>query len=711
MTDRALFGLSQRIGAVFWRSIETHFALSAGFRLRGMGNTVMKRGRTSRSILNTHRSQRAVLRGLPTTQRGRTQGRQDELYASDHVDSQHGGRFRWLMSTCLAATIGATAIFVAVFGASESNNTTEGFIPAIKKIRDGGPPPTMSSILRRADGLVWLVPKSNRLEVTSGAFSTRYTIHDTHKERRAGREYLKAKPYVRIVANLAAVPSNYNDVIPPFNPFLLYADKKPVGAKETNVVHEDSDVKVRVVELLGGIIPEEDGQELDTREVEEIVRETVSSTQEAKETIDDFTGLADREPADSDLVFPNTTTIVKSEPDNDLGPDGHIEDSEEKTIIVNHGDTLSGLLVANGADTWQAQEMVEAAQNFVTDKGITPDQELRITLVPSLTEVGEKEPLQFSLFESDKTHIVTVVRNSAGEFVANADQPEVKDVLRASLDESEKRAATTSLYKSIYHAALVQRADPDLIMRILRIHAYETDFGRRLRAGDKLELFFDQKQNADINGPPGQLLYSAITAGGETSTFYRFRTSDGKIDFYDSSGSNSRKFLMRRPVRGGNVRLTSGYGSRWHPLLKRRRMHTGVDWGAARGTPILAAGNGTIEQAGRKGHYGNYVRIRHANGYQTAYAHMSRIAPGVREGIKVRQGQVIGKVGSTGLSSGPHLHFEVLVNKRFVNPMSIEVPRERQLKGPELANFQRERKRIDELMRRPPVVTKTASRT
>ena len=676
-----------------------------------MGDTRMKRGRTSRTIPGTHRSQRATARGLPMTQRGRARASHDELFASDHVDTRHGGRFRWLMSTCLAATIGATAIFVAVFGSSDSTDSDEGFLPAIKKIRDGGPPPTMRSILRRSDGLVWLVPKSDLLAVTSGAFSTRYTIHDTHKERRDGREYLKAKPFVRIVANLAAVPSSYDDVIPPFNPFQLYADKKPVGAKEVSQENNNADVKVRVVELLGGIIPQEDGQELAAGEVDEIVRETVADVQAAKDAIDDFTGLADREPSDSDLVFPNTTTIEKSHAGYDLSADGEIEGSEKKSVTINHGDTLQSLLVSNGAEPWQAQLMLEAAKDIVKDSDIKPGQELQITLVPSLTEEGKREPLQFSLYNIDKSHRVTVTRNSAGEFVADSLQPDIKDVLKASLNEGVQRVATTSLYKSIYHAALVQRADPDLIMRILRIHAYQTDFGRRLRAGDTLELFFDQKQDADINGPPGELLFSSVTSGGETSKFYRFRTSDGKIDFYDEAGSNSRKFLMRRPVRGGNVRLTSGYGSRWHPILKRRRMHTGVDWAAPRGTPILASGNGTIEQAGRKGHYGNYVRIRHANGYQTAYGHLSRIAPGVRPGVKVRQGQVIGKVGSTGLSSGPHLHFEVLVNKRFVNPMSMQVPRERQLKGEELAAFQKERRRIDEIKRRPPVVTKTASRT
>ena len=162
---------------------------------------------------------------------------------------------------------------------------------------------------------------------------------------------------------------------------------------------------------------------------------------------------------------------------------------------------------------------------------------------------------------------------------------------------------------------------------------------------------------------------------------------------------------MRKPVRGDDVRLTSGFGIRFHPLLNTRKMHTGVDWATAPGTPVLASGNGVIEEASHKGYYGNYIRIRHANGYHTAYGHMQRFADGVEPGVKVRQGQTIGYVGSTGLSSGPHLHFEVLVNSRFVDPMSIQVPRERKLEGKDLAEFQKERARIDELMRRAPVMT------
>jgi murein DD-endopeptidase MepM/ murein hydrolase activator NlpD len=151
--------------------------------------------------------------------------------------------------------------------------------------------------------------------------------------------------------------------------------------------------------------------------------------------------------------------------------------------------------------------------------------------------------------------------------------------------------------------------------------------------------------------------------------------------------------------------LTDTFGMRFHPLYNERRMHNGIDWAGPVGTPIVAAGNGAVEEAVFKGANGKYVRLRHANGYQTAYLHMSGFARGIEPGAKVRQGQIIGFLGNTGLSTGPHLHYEVLVNNIHVNPLSIQVPRERQLTGKLLTDFQKERGRIDELMRRPAVMT------
>lgn len=274
----------------------------------------------------------------------------------------------------------------------------------------------------------------------------------------------------------------------------------------------------------------------------------------------------------------------------------------------------------------------------------------------------------------------------------------------AAQAEAGAEIQPTSLYASVYAAGLLQNIPPETITQILRVHASDTDFRRRVRAGDTVEQFFDAKEEGAADGPPGELLYTSITAGSDTTRFYRFRTPDGLVDYYDDLGNNSKKFLTRKPVRGDEVRLTSGFGLRRHPILNVLRPHLGIDWSGPVGTPIMAAGNGVIEEAGRKGDYGNFVRIRHANGYTTQYAHMSRFAPGIAVGAKVRQNQPIGAIGTSGLSTGPHLHFEVLINNRFVDPLSIQVPREKQLTGRQLADFQKEKSRIDELMRRAPVL-------
>ena len=160
-----------------------------------------------------------------------------------------------------------------------------------------------------------------------------------------------------------------------------------------------------------------------------------------------------------------------------------------------------------------------------------------------------------------------------------------------------------------------------------------------------------------------------MTIDGDTRDFFRFRTPDDLVDYYDEQGNSAKKFLMRNPVKRRPLHVRLRHAR--HPLLGITRMHTGVDWAAPVGTPILAGGDGTVELVGGKGGYGNYVRIRHANGFTTAYGHMSRYADGVAPGVAVKQGQVIGYVGSTGLSTGPHCHYEVLVNDNFVNPMTM----------------------------------------
>lgn len=648
-------------------------------------------------------------RGVPHIYRGRARHTLKDLYDADHAEARQGWRFRWLVSTCLAGAVGAIAILVVIYGSTDLKETGDGLLPAMRRIRDNSRPLALRPQPRRPDGLLWATPKGDRLQMAAGASSTRYVIHETVKQRRLGREYIQAKPYVRVVARLSAATADYADVIPPFNPYKLYGSSQPIkpGEQENAEGNAGSDVSIRVVELLGGILPGEDGQELDGQEVAEIVeRSQLQPDAEPLEGRDgpsaDTSGRAG--PAHAQAATPpNTTDLVKSGAD-DADASDDAEGREVRVVKVGAGDNLLKLLIKAGAESWQARAMVEAARGIFPDAALAPGQELQLTLVPSLTQQDRMEPIRFTILAEGREHRVTVSRNAAGEFSASALPTEANGVGRLSLADSDK-PQSASLYASVYQSGLVQNVPPETITQILRIHAYDTDFRRQVYAGDTVELFFDMKDDSPVDGAPGELLYSSITSGGETSRFYRFRTPDGAVDYYDEQGNNSKKFLMRKPVRGADVRLTSGFGLRFHPLLNERKMHTGVDWAAPPGTPVLASGNGTIEEAGRKGHYGNYIRIRHANGYQTAYGHMLRLAAGVDNGIKVRQGQVIGFVGTTGLSSGPHLHFEVLVNKQFVDPLSIQVPRERQLTGRLLAEFHKERAHIDDLMRRAPVMT------
>ena len=654
-----------------------------------------------------------------------------DIYDADHIEPRQGGRFRWMLSTCLAATVGAVAILVVVYGSSDKNSGNDGLLPALISIRDGTMPSPQTLTPKNADGLKWVSPKSDRLQLTSGSLSTRYIIHESTKSRRDGREYVRQKPYARIVARLAPVPSNASDSIPAFNPFKLYANTRPVSTNDDADNAGGSglsrtDVSVKVVELLGGILPGEDGQELDSQEVQDIVERSSSAPAEGLNGTDKppsdadvpLDGVGAAAPAvpmpaissDSAIAWQpkaessqrtNTTDIFKS-PEVADDPGDDLEGGEVRLVKVGRDDTLTKILRDAGADAWQATAMIEAAHATFPETALVPGQEVRITLVASLTKNDKKEPARFSIFSDGHDHLVTVTRSAAGEFVASA-TPLINEELQKSAADGD--AAQTTLYASVYNAGLMQSLPQDTIFSILRVNAFDTDFRRRVRPGDTLELFFDMKDEQSTDGPPGEMLYTAINSGGASYHFYRFRTPDGVIDYYDDDGNNSKKFLMRKPVRGDDVRLTSGFGVRYHPLLNTRKMHTGVDWACAPGTPVLASGNGVIEEATHKGYYGNYIRIRHSNGYHTAYGHMHHFADGVEPGVKVRQGQVIGYVGTTGLSSGPHLHFEVLVNTQFVDPMSIQVPRERKLEGRELADFQKERARIDELMRRAPVMT------
>jgi murein DD-endopeptidase MepM/ murein hydrolase activator NlpD len=239
---------------------------------------------------------------------------------------------------------------------------------------------------------------------------------------------------------------------------------------------------------------------------------------------------------------------------------------------------------------------------------------------------------------------------------------------------------------------------------MIRTFSFDVDLQRRVRAGDSIEVLYagdEAEGHADV-------MFASLTFGEESRRFYRFvTTDDGIVDYYDEAGKSAKKFLVRKPMAGGTFR--SGFGPRKHPILGYVRMHTGIDWAEDTGAPVFAAGNGTVLKAEwDRGGYGRRIEVQHLNGYLTAYSHLSGFARGIQPGTKVRQGQVLGYVGNTGLSTGPHLHYEVQINGNFVDPMRIKLPRGRELEGRIFTEFERERARIDSILERGAAMPRVA---
>jgi murein DD-endopeptidase MepM/ murein hydrolase activator NlpD len=257
----------------------------------------------------------------------------------------------------------------------------------------------------------------------------------------------------------------------------------------------------------------------------------------------------------------------------------------------------------------------------------------------------------------------------------------------------EETVAKGEIDGSLYESAARLGATPTVTASVAKMFAHKLDFQRDIQPGDTFTLIFDRKiTESGRTIETGDVEYAEIKG----VKFYRFERRDGEIEYFDEDGKNVRGFLLRTPVDG--ARMTSRFGMRRHPILGYNRMHQGIDFGAGHGTPVVAAGDGVVVEARRWGGYGNWVRVRHNGGWETGYAHLSRFGKGVRAGQRVKQGQVIAYVGSTGASTGPHLHYEIWQNGRRVNPVGAKVPQGTVLAGAELAAFRAEKARIDRLV-------------
>ena len=358
----------------------------------------------------------------------------------------------------------------------------------------------------------------------------------------------------------------------------------------------------------------------------------------------------------------------------------------EKVIEVRPGDTLYGVLVKAGVTEDDANSAVGAIAEIFSPRDLRAGQEitLNITTASGTRESAADAQLMGLSFEPNVTTDVTLTRNDTGLFVAAAvDKPVVEHVRRGA------GIIDSSLFDAAQEAGVPMPVVADLI----RTFSFDVDFQRDIQDGDAFEVLYERTESEDGEFvKSGKILFASLTLSGKTIPVYYFER-DGDGEYFTSNGEAIRKSLLRTPIDG--ARITSGFGMRMHPVLGFSKMHKGVDFGAPTGTPIFAAGNGTVVEIGRKGAYGNYIRVRHNGEYQTAYAHMSKFAKGLHKGDKVKQGQVIGYVGATGRVTGAHLHYEILVGGAQVNPGKVKTVASNKLTGKQLKAFQAQMAKID----------------
>ena len=362
---------------------------------------------------------------------------------------------------------------------------------------------------------------------------------------------------------------------------------------------------------------------------------------------------------------PSGTLVLASLATQDIPRPRH------EKVKIKSGDALSVVLQRQGVGASDTRKVIKALEDHYDPRRIRVGQE--IAMFFDLDEDGEHRFDRMKIaFDPIKA---VLVEREGDQFRSSLQEKEVKRVARASAAEIDL---------SVFGAAARASIPRTVVGNMIKAYSWNVDFQRDIRKGDRFEILYDSFETEEgYVAKTGDIRFARLTLGGVEKSIYRYETKDGRVDFFDASGMSIRKTLMKTPVDG--ARMSSGYGMRMHPILGYNKMHKGVDFAAPTGTPIYAAGDGVVERASRYGAYGNYIRIRHNSKLKTAYAHLHRMK--VKAGTRVKQGQIIGTIGSTGRSTGPHLHYEVIKNGVQVNPRSIDLPIGEQLKGTELAEF------------------------
>jgi murein DD-endopeptidase MepM/ murein hydrolase activator NlpD len=621
---------------------------------------------------------------------------------------------QWFSGTILTGLCGAALIGGAVFASLDGEMT---FAKLPERLEGG---------LRGAFGVgdkSTSLHKSDRLPPPGDATAARNVVRVSTVTRVGNRDVMRVRPFIRISGNLSMTTSELSAKIPPFNAQRMLTDvgsSAPAASDDPNnadAAEPDAEVSF-VTKDLAPILPKAKFAAVIALD-EVLMRVRDASNWRGNSGGVRYTTLANASAdvggAQPDLkmayaaegtvadpyagfetrIVPENVTMLPKTKDQATGGNP----SNERIHMVKKGDTVTSILRDQGATPEEAKAIASTLGARGRDGGLKEGEKLRILMAPAGPGPGQPRLQPYRVIVANETTVEAVAALSdLGKYVAVDVQSmnTATDTAEAS-DDDDDDGSGVRLYQSIYETALRNKVPATVIEDMVRIYSYDVDFQRKVQPGDSFDVFFAGEDEGATITEKTEVLYAALTVGGETKKYYRFQTpDDAVVDYYDETGKSAKKFLVRKPV--NNAIMRSGFGSRHDPIFGNVKMHTGVDWAAPYGTPIFASGNGVVEIAGLEGGYGKYVKLKHNNGYETAYGHMSAFAKGLEPGKRVRQGQIIGFVGSTGHSTGPHVHYEILVNGRFVDPIRIKLPRGRSLDGPLMAGFEKERDRLDAQM-------------
>lgn len=610
--------------------------------------------------------------------------------------------FAWLTGTVMTGLTSVLLMGAALYVSFKGQDTFSTAYEALQIVTSIADEEALASSTVKGDRIRPIAKTRSELEI----------IEASIRENVDGRDIIRKRPFQRIRATLATAATALSEDVPGYDPVAILEANQPI-------IDEDGDDMANPA-IYGAEVEGEVAVKLAAMPISLVPPRAISdqiAAEFVRYSVENFFGdggdLAGGEialayaPTDGSLlrdlgvveggvvlegVAENVTIIPKTT----LAEDATLGRSE-RFISIKETGPLADVLLKNGFTEQQVKMVLSTLRNVRPSLNAQAGAKLRILFGPA-RNADVLIPYRMSIYDPDPRdgtprHSATAALTDAGSYVLGLAPTEVE--FPEEDTEEINVANLPSVYRAIWETARKHDVDDKTTQRIVAMYAYDVDLTKKISAGDTIEILQTEPDEAGHR----ELLYVGLSLGTSTREFYRFRTDDGTVDYYDPSGETGKRFLTRRPVKGGG-RLSSRFGYRKHPIFKTRRLHSGVDLAAPRGTPIYASGDGVVKKAQRVSGYGIYVSLDHVNGFETAYGHMSKIASGIKSGVRVRQGQIIGYVGSTGNSTGNHLHFEIKVNGRVVDPLSVKLPRDKTLAAQYDRPFEQTVAQIRDLMQR-----------